>query len=107
MNFELKRRLHDWHQSLGIGGESERVLAINNLLRDLAISLDDHLIDLKRCLDGVFLLVHPLELLEGSALRLDAFRPLAMQPVNNKKSWGTHQNKYHRILSTISQPTKI
>lgn len=43
----------------------------NNLLCDLAIGLDDDLIHLEGGLDGLGLVVHPLELLEGPPLGLD------------------------------------
>lgn len=45
---------------------------INNLLRDLSVGLDHHLLDVLGGLDGLGLVVHPFELLEGSALGLDA-----------------------------------
>lgn len=51
-------------------GSSGRV--INNLLRDLSVGLYNHLFDVLRGLDRLGLVVHPLELLEGSALGLDA-----------------------------------
>lgn len=44
---------------------------INNLLHDLAIISKDDLVDLERGLDGVGLVVDPLELLEGAALGFD------------------------------------
>ena len=45
---------------------------INNFLRDLSVSLDNHLLDMLGSLDRLGLVVHPLELLESSALGLDA-----------------------------------
>ena len=39
----------------------------NNLLRNMAIS-DDHFFNLEGRLDRVWLLVHPVELFEGSSL---------------------------------------
>jgi len=44
----------------------------DNLLDDLAIVGNDDLVDLERGLDGVDLLVDPLELFEGTALGFDA-----------------------------------
>lgn len=45
---------------------------INDLLRDLSVGLYDHLLDMLGGLDGLGLVVDPLELLEGSTLGLDA-----------------------------------
>jgi len=41
--------------------------------------LNDDLVDLEGSLDGVFLRVHPLEFLEGSALGLNAVVVLALR----------------------------
>lgn len=46
----------------------------HDLLRDLAVSLDHDLVDLDRCLDGLRLVVDPLELLECTALGFDTVR---------------------------------
>lgn len=45
---------------------------VDDLLRDLSVGLDNHLLDLLRSLDGLGLVVNPLELLEGTALGLNA-----------------------------------
>jgi len=47
---------------------------IDNLLRDLSVGLDNHLLHVLRSLDGLGLVVHPLKLLERTALGLDAVR---------------------------------
>lgn len=46
--------------------------SIDNLLRDRSVGLDDDLLHVLRSLDGLGLVVHPLKLLESSALGLDA-----------------------------------
>lgn len=56
----------------GTCGVSHLGRGIDDLLRDLSVGLNDHLLDLLRSLDGLGLVIHPLELLEGSALGLDA-----------------------------------
>jgi hypothetical protein len=57
-----------------VGQWQSRTLANNllgNLLDDLAVVGEDNLVDMEGGLDGVGLVVDPLELLEGAALRLD------------------------------------
>lgn len=51
---------------------SIRVPLGDNLLRNLSVGLDHYLVDLERGLDGLHLVVHPLELLEGTTLGFDA-----------------------------------
>jgi hypothetical protein len=56
------------------GQRQSRTLANNllgNLLDDLAVVGEDNLVDMEGGLDGVGLVVDPLELLEGAALGLD------------------------------------
>lgn len=50
------------------------VCVIHDLLCNRAISLHDDLVDVKRGLDRVGLVVNPFELLKGTALGLDALR---------------------------------
>lgn len=64
------------HPCLSVGTGTGRIgdlgRGIHNLLRDLAVGLNNHLLDVLGGLDGLGLVVHPFELLEGSALGLDA-----------------------------------
>ncbi len=80
-----------------------------DLLGDLAVVGEDDLVDGLGGLDGVGLVVDPLELLEGTALGLDAGggRGLVMDVSEKDESGGkTYPKKYQQADSTISQPTK-
>jgi hypothetical protein len=83
---------------------------IHHLLRDLAIGLDDNLVNMQRGLDGVWLFIDVLKLLQSTALRLDAeSEDKLASRCNNQAAvrMGTHQKRYQRMLSRISQPTKM
>lgn len=86
---------------------------INNLLCDLSVGLNNHLLDLLRSLDRLGLVVYPLELLEGSALGLDAGGVIYQHQRNETLfggrggGGGTYQKRYHKMASIISQPTKM
>jgi hypothetical protein len=83
---------------------------IHHLLRDLTIDLDDDFVDMQRGLDGVRLLIDVLKLLQSTSLRLHAEIEDKLACRRNNQAavrMGTHQKKYQRMLSTISQPTKM
>jgi hypothetical protein len=82
---------------------------LDNLLADGAVGLQHDLVDPLRGLDGVGLVVDPLELLKSAALGLDAGNGLARWLLERNKivvsGTGAYQKKYHRMASTTSQPT--
>ncbi len=79
----------------------------DNLLGDLAIVGEDDLVDVEGGLDGVGLVVDPLELLEGAALGLDTVGPRLIQGQGEREfvEEATYPQRYQMMDSTISQPT--
>ena len=77
---------------------------VGDLLDDVSIGLDNNLVDLERGLDGLGLLVNPLEFLQRTTLGFDTIR-VRIAPRKTGKS--TYPNRYQQRDSNKSQPTKI